>query len=157
MAALDEILLVRDATVGDAAELARLCTQLGYPSMGGAMPARLARLMADANATARVATHGGSVIGLATMHLRFTLNHEAPIAQLTLLVVDEANRSRGAGRVIVTSLEQWARERGARRIAVTTALDRAGAHAFYEKLGYAHTGRRYAKDLVVGNTNMAAQ
>jgi GNAT superfamily N-acetyltransferase len=157
MAAADETLLVRDATASDAAELARLCTQLGYPSTGGAMPTRLARLKADANATALVVTHDGRVIGLATMHLRFTLNHEAPIAQLTLLVVDEANRSRGAGRVIVAALERWACDRGARRIAVTTALDRAGAHAFYEKLGYAHTGRRYAKDLTVRNTNRAVQ
>jgi hypothetical protein len=30
---------------------------------------------------------------------------------------------------------------------VTTALQRAGAHAFYERIGYRHTGRRYGKDF----------
>jgi hypothetical protein len=30
---------------------------------------------------------------------------------------------------------------------VTTALRRADAHAFYERLDYKHTGRRYGKDF----------
>jgi hypothetical protein len=34
-------------------------------------------------------------------------------------------------------------------VAVTTALHRADAHAFYERLGYAFTGRRYVKTLSV--------
>jgi len=144
--------IIRDAAVSDAEALARLCTQLGYRAESSAMPARLARLSADANARALVATRGDDVVGLATIHLRDTINHETPIAQLTLLVVDETVRSRGAGRALVTTAEEWARAHGARRIAVTTALNRSGAHAFYEKLGYAHTGRRYAKDFQASNS-----
>jgi GNAT superfamily N-acetyltransferase len=124
-----------------------LATQLGYPTDAGSMPARLDRLRQDRNARAFVVLDGGRVDGMITIHLRDTLNHATPIAQITLLVVDESIRSRGAGRALVQAAEAWATERGAKRVAVTTALDRAGAHAFYEKLGYAHTGRRYAKDF----------
>jgi GNAT superfamily N-acetyltransferase len=85
--------------------------------------------------------------------LRNTLNHEAPSGQITLLVVDEANRSRGAGRALVEAAEAWARSRGTKRITVTTALDRGVAHAFYEKVGYLHTGRRYAKNFSVPDTH----
>jgi GNAT superfamily N-acetyltransferase len=139
--------LIRQATSDDAAALARLCTQLGYPAQAAQMPARLERLAADPNARAFVAVRGADVLGLTTLHLRYTLNHEAPIAQITLLVVDEDQRTRGVGRALVEAAEQWARERGAHRIVVTTQLSRTGAHAFYERVGYSHTGRRYGKDF----------
>ena len=115
------------------------------------MPERVSRLAADPNANALVVSDGERVLGMITVHLRDTLNHSTPIAQITLLVVDETVRSKGAGRVLVEAAEVWARDRGAKRVAVTTALDRAGAHAFYERLGYAHTGRRYAKDFVASS------
>ena len=139
--------VVRQPTRDDSEALARLATQLGYPADAASMPERLTRLAGDANARAFVASDGGRVVGMTTIHLRDTLNHSAPIAQITLLVVDEAIRSRGAGRALVDAAEAWARSRGAKRVAVTTALDRDGAHAFYERVGYVHTGRRYAKDL----------
>jgi GNAT superfamily N-acetyltransferase len=144
---------VREAAPGDAEAMARLCVQLGYPAESREMPARLARLSDDPHARAFVATHDGVVVGLLTVHLRNTLNHEAPIGQITLLVVDEANRSRGAGRALVEAAEAWARSRGTKRITVTTALDRGVAHAFYEKVGYLHTGRRYAKNFSAPDTH----
>lgn len=138
---------VRDARSDDAEALARLCTQLGYPVNAADMPARLERLHADSHARAFVAVNVGKVVGLATVHLRDVVNHSAPIAQLTLLVVDEQARANGIGRALVGRAESWAQECGARRMTVTTALDRAGAHAFYERVGYSHTGRRYARNL----------
>ena len=144
--------IVREPTTADAEALARLSTQLGYPADAGMMPERLTRLADDPNARAFVVSDGGRVVGMITIHLRDTLNHSRPIAQITLLVVDESIRSRGAGRALVEAAEEWARARGAKRVAVTTALDRAGAHAFYERLGYAHTGRRYAKDFPASST-----
>ena len=144
---------VREAVAKDAEAMARLCVQLGYPAESGDMPRRLSRLSGDPNARAFVATHDDTVVGLLTVHLRDTINHEAPIGQITLLVVDEAIRARGAGRALVEAAEAWARSRGTRRITVTTALDRGVAHAFYEKVGYLHTGRRYAKNFSASDTN----
>lgn len=137
---------VRDAEPGDADALARLCGQLGYPSSRDAVVSRLERMVRD-GARALVAASDGDVVGLATVHLRHMINHEAPLAQLTLLVVDEARRSQGVGRALVDEAEAWAKTRGCRRIIVTTALHRTGAHAFYERIGYGHTGRRYGKDF----------
>jgi GNAT superfamily N-acetyltransferase len=140
---------LRDATAQDAAALARLSTQLGHPAAPEVMPGRLARLATDPNARAIVAesSNGGAVVALATVHVRNTLNHDAPLAQLSLLVVDESVRGTGVGRAIVQEAERWGRERGCHRMVVTTALRRADAHAFYERIGYTHTGRRYAKDF----------
>ena len=44
-------------------------------------------------------------------------------------------------------LEQEARARGGKTMVLNTAHRRSDAHAFYESLGYEHTGRRYAKNL----------
>lgn len=141
--------IVRDVTERDASAVARLCTQLGYPTSADVIPERVARIASDPNARALVAElpSQNAAVGLATVHLRNTLNHAAPLAQLTLLVVDESVRGTGVGRAIVSEAERWARDRGCRRIVVTTALRRADAHAFYERVGYTHTGRRYAKDF----------
>jgi GNAT superfamily N-acetyltransferase len=45
------------------------------------------------------------------------------------------------------ALEDEARRRGGKVMVLNTAHRRADAHAFYEALGYAHTGRRYKKQL----------
>ncbi|HEX3868062.1 MAG TPA: GNAT family N-acetyltransferase [Gemmatimonadaceae bacterium] len=141
-------IVVRDARPSDSDAAARLCTQLGYPADADAIAERLVRLATDSNARAYVAVNDdGRVVGLETVHLRITLNHAAPLAQITLLVVDEACRGQGVGQRLVGAAEHWAREHGCSRIVVTTALDRAGAHRFYERAGYSHTGRRYLKDF----------
>jgi GNAT superfamily N-acetyltransferase len=114
------------------------------------MPSRLGHLEGDPSVQALVAEDDGGVIGLITTHIRHTMNHAAPLAQITLLVVDEARRGAGVGRELVTAAEAWARGCGCKRIVVTTALHRGEAHAFYERLDYAHTGRRYGKDFWPG-------
>jgi GNAT superfamily N-acetyltransferase len=138
---------IRNVRPSDAEAVALLCTQLGYPTTAEVIPHRLAKLAADENARALIAVRNGAAVGLIAIHLRHTLNHDSPIGQITLMVVDENNRTRGVGRSLVHAAEQWAVERGMHRVSVTTQLTRAGAHAFYEKVGYAHTGRRYAKDF----------
>lgn len=139
--------IVRDARATDAADMARLCGQLGYPAEQSELPSRLARLSRDENARAFVGQIGDTIAGMITVHVRYTLNHTAPIAQITLLVVDESVRGKGVGRALVEAAERFAMERGTRRVTVTTQLSRAGAHAFYESVGYSHTGRRYGKDF----------
>jgi len=67
--------------------------------------------------------------------------------QLTALVVRADMRGRGVGRTLVAAVERWAAARGADRLVLTTALHRAEAPAFYERLGFEHTGRRYARRI----------
>ena len=138
---------VRDAEESDAPAIASLCGQLGYSTPAEAVAPRMDRLREHGQGRVIVAVVDGSPVGLATIHIRHMINHEAPIGQLTLLVVDERVRGQGVGRELVAESEAWARGRGCKRFVVTTALRRADAHAFYEKLGFTHTGRRYGKDF----------
>jgi GNAT superfamily N-acetyltransferase len=75
------------------------------------------------------------------------LAYSEDLAMIMALVVAEQARGLGVGRRLVSSAESLARERGASRLMVTTHLRRADAHAFYERLGFDFTGRRYLKAL----------
>src|SRR4051794_37721688 len=143
----DDVVTIRPATAADAAPIAELLGQLGYPCEASAVPERLSRLGAGHDAAAIVAVLDGTVVGLATMHSRIVLHSADPVAQLTALVVPETRRGRGVGRALVAAADAWARERGAKRLVVTTALHREDAPRFYERLGFSHTGRRYARPI----------
>lgn len=139
--------MIRPASDADAEAIADLLTQLGYPTPPAPVPGRLRRLRVDGQSEAFVAEHEGSVAGLATVHVQASLTRGDDVAQLTTLVVAERARGIGLGRALVGAAESFARERGCGRLVVTTANHRADAHAFYDRLGWEWTGRRYARAL----------
>jgi GNAT superfamily N-acetyltransferase len=94
-----------------------------------------------------VAQEDGAVVGLAVLHTSLTLEYDEPAAKLSAIVVDEASRCRGVGKALVDAIEAEARARGCGVLFLTTAERRADAHAFYSRLGFEHTGRRYVKEL----------
>ena len=137
----------------DAEGIAALLGELGYPARADEVPPRLARLdrfaraSAEHGAAAFVAARDRELLGLATVHAYPVLHRAGDVAQLTALVVTARERGLGVGRALVDAAARWARARGCSRLTVTTALHRADAHAFYERLGFEHTGRRYVKGL----------
>jgi GNAT superfamily N-acetyltransferase len=135
---------IRPATDADASVLASLLAHLGYPADAAELPERLRRLR-SAGDDAFVADVDGATVGLATVHSRSVLHAARPVVQLTALVVPPELRGRGVGRALVDEAERWGKARGADRLVVTTALHRADAPLFYERLGFEHTGRRYVK------------
>jgi GNAT superfamily N-acetyltransferase len=86
-------------------------------------------------------------LGLLAMHVFPMLEYEQDAALITALVITERARGTGIGRELVTRAEALAIDAGATRFMVTTHVRRAGAHAFYERLGFELTGRRYVKEL----------
>jgi GNAT superfamily N-acetyltransferase len=139
--------LVRPATEADAASMSVLFAQFEHPTPAEPIPARLTRLLSH-DGQALVASDDTGLLGIATTQIVWSLVEDAPRALLTALVVRDDTRGRGVGRALVTAVEHWARERGADRVVVTTALRRAGAHAFYERIGFEFTGRRYVKSII---------
>ena len=137
---------VRPATAADAAAMSALFAQFEHPTPAEPIPARLARLAAH-QGHAVVADSDAGLLGVATAQIVWSLVEDAPRAMLTALVVREDTRGQGVGRALVSAIESWARSHGAARVVVTTALRRAGAHAFYERLGFEFTGRRYVKPV----------
>jgi GNAT superfamily N-acetyltransferase len=138
---------IRDATDGDAAALAQLLGELGYPSSEGAIPDRIARMRAEPGQHVLVASAGDRVIGLATLVVRHVIVNDAPFARLAALVVTEDQRGHGVGQALAERAEQIAREAGCNIVEVTSAVWREGAHEFYRQLGYQERPRRFTKLL----------
>lgn len=139
--------VIRSPSTRDLEGLTVLLGELGYPTSVQAVERRLSRLTRQANVAVFVADRGAAPIGLATAHVLSVIHVDDPVAMLTALIVDEHYRGQGVGRILVHTVETWAKGCGAYRIVVATGLAREGAHAFYERLGYEHTARRYSKLL----------
>jgi len=140
-------LAIRDARAEDGEALAGLLGQLGYPATADAVSIRIDRLAASGDDRLVVAEADGEVVGLAALHVSLAVEYDEPVAKLSAIVVDERHRRRGVGEALVAAMEAEARARGCCVIFLTTAERRADAHAFYERIGFEHTGRRFAKQL----------
>jgi GNAT superfamily N-acetyltransferase len=138
---------LREATLADAAALARLMGVLGYPTSAAAMASRLEVIGASAGSRTVVAEVEGEVRGMVGLRRVIGYEMDGSFVLLIAMAVDAAWQGRGIGTALVREAECWAREQGAGAIALTTAKHRAGAHRFYERLGYAATGLRFVKRL----------
>jgi GNAT superfamily N-acetyltransferase len=138
---------VRSALLEDADRLARLFDQLGYPQTGDALRGPLENMLADPRADVLVADDGRALVGAATYYFVPVAHDSGPWCRITTLVVDEAHRGHGIGRMLVAAAEAAARDAGCSRIEATSALQRTGAHRFYERFGYGRTSTHFLKRL----------
>ncbi len=139
---------LRAACLDDGPAIAPLLGELGYPTAPAEVEARLARLLSSSTDDVLVAVRApADVVGLLCLH-RFAGIHDShDVALIMALVIADRARRSGAGRQLVERAAAIAQERGCTRLLVTTHLRRAGAHAFYERLGFEFTGRRYVMPL----------
>lgn len=137
---------VRRAEAGDCATLAVLIGQLGYEATAAEVAARLGTMNAEGRLVL-VAERDGAVIGCLSTSVMRVLHRPAPVGRISMMVVDEALRSRGIGAALVRAAEQALAAQGCYMIEVTSQVRRTEAHRFYERLGYERTSVRLAKEL----------
>ena len=128
----------RAATLDDAAEIARLSTQLGYPVEASAMAARLVRWLPDADHFIRVIADGPRLLGWITAERRLSLESGDSI-EITGLVVDRTIHRGGVGSTLVAAVADWARSQGDAHLIVRSNVARVESHPFYERLGFTRT------------------
>jgi GNAT superfamily N-acetyltransferase len=138
---------IRHGAVADAAAIAPLLAQLGYPASVEQVERRLERLARSEADILLVAEAAGDVVGLASLHVSLALEYDGDAGKLSAIVVDERHRGRGIARALVEAIEREARRRSCILLFLTTAERRSDAHAFYRALGFEETGRRFAKRL----------
>ena len=139
---------IRVADLSDAAAIARLATELGYPSTDGEIRARIDRLMQSDAYFLVVAEQASEVVGWIAAERRLLIE-SGERADIVGLIVAEHARLGGTGRALVDAAEQWARSQGLDRMAVRSSVSRLESHPFYERLGYirAKTQHAYVKQL----------
>jgi GNAT superfamily N-acetyltransferase len=138
---------IREAELRDAASFAALLGELGYPSTPDQAAERIERIAADPSTWVVVAEVESELAGLGALHVQNLIERDEPGCEVAGLVVGQRFRRSGIGELLMQALEDEARRRGGKVMVLNTAHRRADAHAFYEALGYEHTGRRYAKEL----------
>jgi GNAT superfamily N-acetyltransferase len=138
---------IRDARPGESSGIARLLEQLGYPSSAEQVRQRLERLIDSADDRVFVAELRGGLVGLAALHVSRSIEHDGDAGKVSAIVVDERHRRNGIGEALIGAVESEARKRGCVLLFLTTAERRKDAHAFYRRIGFEQTGRRFAKRL----------
>jgi len=128
----------RPARLEDVPGLADLVTQLGYPTEPRAMEERVDRLLARPlvhRVVVAPGPMGGKLLGAVHATRRETIESDDHV-EISGLVVDAQARGTGVGKLLVASAERWARDLGLRVIRVRSNVARAGAHQFYQRLGF---------------------
>jgi aminoglycoside 6'-N-acetyltransferase I len=138
---------IRGAVPADAADIARLIDQLGYAIPPQEAAERLAMVMRDGQSTLLVAADYGPVVGVIALHWCPMLQEARPVARITTLVVDEQERGRGIGRILLKAGAQAARQAGCDALELTSGLRRTEAHEFYRAQGFADTSLRFVRSL----------
>lgn len=134
------IIRIRKARRGDAARIAQLSGELGYPASTEQIAARLRQLTPASRHAVFVAElpdTGAGLIGWVHVSTSHLLESDTR-AEVNGLIVAEGQRSAGAGAKLLQAAEEWARRRGCKGMNVRSNVIRERAHKFYEMHGYEH-------------------
>ncbi len=142
----DDSFEVRVARPGDAAALAGLLEELGFPAVVDVVVQRLGAL-ACAGELVLVGTRSAEVVGFVTVHVTPVLHRPTSVGRVTALVVTSRMRGRGFGRALVAAAERHLADAGCALVEITSNQQLTGAHAFYQRLGYTMTSYRFYKTL----------
>jgi GNAT superfamily N-acetyltransferase len=124
---------IRRAKSTDAARIAELCGQLGYPATPVEIAQRLRQIKpAPQHAVLVAESPERRVMGW--LHVSVSPLLEVQLrAEVNGLVVDDHERSRGTGALLLRAAEQWARSRGCKNMSVRSNVLRERA-----QIGRAH-------------------
>lgn len=146
--------IIRPARPGDLDELLVLYDQLegehgeGSSGAGPDAAAVLASILAERSRHLLVAEQSdGRVLGSADLLIVSNLTHGCrPWAIVENVIVSEDSRGLGVGRSLMQRVAEIATRQDCYKIQLLSRRERAGAHAFYGRLGYgavAEGFRRY--------------
>lgn len=141
--------IIRRARKEDAAAIAGLAGQLGYPSTQQEIEKRLERVLPASGHALFVAEMPGGGIGGWLHVFGYNVVESDTRAEVAGLVVDANARGTGIGRLLMQSAEDWARQQGYTSVNLRSNIVRHEAHKFYQRLGYTipKTQHTFRKDL----------
>lgn len=142
---------IRNAAEKDADSLARLATQLGYPSSGREIARKMAKYIGNPDERIIVAEQKGEVVGWTSVSVVdhfYTALH----IEISGFVVDELHRSQGIGSLLMDEVKRWAKRKDITIIRLRANVLRKDAHRFYEREGFSR-----AKEQIVFETKTSAE
>lgn len=141
-------LLYRNAVIIDAADMANLSSQLGYPVTTDTMEQNLAEVLDKKLGKVLVAEHNGKIVGW--LHVQESISLESGhYSEIIGLVVDETMRNKGIGKVLVDKAKEWTKQTGLTRLRVRTNVKRLAAHRFYYREGFRETKEQKSLEVIL--------
>ena len=130
----------------DAAAVAALSAELGYPAGAADIAARMARVAGRADHAVWVHPDGEALLGFIHVQAMDRII-STPYAEILHLVVSDRARRRGVGRALVDQALAWTRERGFAHLRVRSNTLRDQSHAFYLALGFTRAKTQHVYTL----------
>ncbi len=143
--------------IRDAARVAELTGQLGYPASGAEVRDRLATALAAPTDHRLLVAVDAQDVPIGWAHVeRLRVLELPPAAQLAGLVVSEEHRSAGIGAALLERAEVTARTWGCRSLRVRSNVIRERAHRFYERAGYRRIKTSYTFEKELAATELSS-
>jgi GNAT superfamily N-acetyltransferase len=102
----------------------------------------VAEVLATTGHSLIVAERAGRIVGLLHVFDRPAIENPRE-AVVQAIVVDQASRRAGVGRMLMSAAESWGRAQDCRSVVLSSNVARAPAHAFYAALGYRISATSY--------------
>jgi GNAT superfamily N-acetyltransferase len=133
----------------DLEALARLNTELGYPTTVEATTEQMAIIATLNNYVTAVAEVDGQVVGYVGFVNNYFWEQSGHFIRIQALVVQEACRKFGVGKQLIEYVEAHARSIGAKLLVLNCSNreSRAAAHRFYPSVGFEVKSTGYIKNL----------
>jgi len=122
----------------DAAAVAALSRQLGYPLSSEQILQNIKAVRRSEDHDAFVAIYDSHVVGWIGVAQAMMIE-SLPFCEINGLVIDDNHRGKGIGKLLVEKAKQWAKEKGNDTIRLRCNIKRTEAHEFYRHLGFKET------------------
>jgi N-acetylglutamate synthase-like GNAT family acetyltransferase len=139
--------MIREAKVEDWKDISELLEQLGYSETEAFMQGKIEQLILHPDEELLVFEEDHKVIACISMHYIPQLGLAGDTAIISYLVVSNAIRSKGIGRMLEEYCTNLARKRNCDRIQVHCHSRRTDAHRFYARQGFTEAPKYFSKML----------
>lgn len=138
---------IRTMEEKDAAVVADLLTQLGYPDTLDFLPAKIVHMRQDSREKLLIVEERDQVIGFISLSLIPQLALRGDFMRISYFAVDAETRSKGIGKQVEDYVAALARQMGCDRIELHCHSRRTQAHEFYLRQGYEEVPKYFVKYL----------
>ncbi|MGI6226677.1 MAG: GNAT family N-acetyltransferase [Peptococcales bacterium] len=138
---------IRFATLDDLEEVVQLAAELGYQITPEGIKGVVQHYINNQDYYLFFAEEENKVLGMVGFTIKYYLHREKPVLYIGSMVVKEAFRSKGIGKILMDHVEIIAKKRGCNSIQLNSNKRRVRAHKFYEKLGFVEMSLKYEKVL----------
>jgi GNAT superfamily N-acetyltransferase len=135
---------IAEAARPDAAAIAHLLEQLGYPASETETLRRI-ECYQQPGYKLWVAKDENKTVGFIALHVYQAFHWEKPYGKIVAFCVDDRARGKGVGSMLLTKAEKYFAESGCVKIEVSSNKRRAATHAYYLNRGYEETSRYFVK------------